>query len=93
VGFLPYDLFPRQGDWSALRAKALVYHLTMACKQEEAPCSTPGVRPFRGHRQRLDRYDDVDFADMKETLRQLGLWLVDQSPDYTYTPPRSMVEL
>jgi hypothetical protein len=53
-----------------------------------------GVRPFRGHRQRLDRYDAVDFEDQAATLRQLGLWLVDQSPDYAYTPPRAkMVEL
>ena len=37
----------------------------------------PGIRRFRGHRQRLDRYDDVDFADQRSTLQELGLWLQD----------------
>ena len=62
-GFLPYDLFPRTGDWASLKGASAVYHLTFACAQEEAPCSTPGVRPFRGHRQRLDRYEAIDFDD------------------------------
>ncbi len=79
VGYLPYDVYPRQGDWAVLRGSAAVYHLTYACAQEEAPCAIPGVRPFRGHRQRLDRYDQVDFADMADTLRSLGLWLVDDA--------------
>ena len=76
AGFLPYDRFPRTGPWAELQPKAEVYHLTYGCMQEEAPCSVAGVRPFRGHRQRLDRYDDVDFEDQAATLRQLGLWLV-----------------
>jgi hypothetical protein len=42
----------------------------------------PGVRAFRGHRQRQDRYEDTDFNDQVDTLRELGLWLVDASPDY-----------
>lgn len=82
AGFLPFDRFPRTGVWSALKAKADVYHLTHGCMQEEAPCSMAGVRPFRGHRQRLDRYEDTDFDDQVSTLRELGLWLVDASPEY-----------
>ncbi len=77
AGWLPFDEFPRTGDWARLKQKAAVYHLTYACMQEQAPCSVPGVRPFRGHRQRLDRYDDVDFDDQKTTLQGLGLWLQD----------------
>lgn len=92
AGFLPYDRFPRTGDWGALKAKADVYHLTFGCMQEEAPCSKPGVRPFRGHRQRLDRYDDVDFEDQTSTLRALHLWLVDQSPTYHVPDEAPMVE-
>lgn len=87
VGFLPYDRFPRHGDWAALqrlvpeRAPA-VYHMTLTCVQEQAPCEKPGIRPFRGHRQRLDRYDDSDFTEMAATLKSVGAWLVDASPDY-----------
>ena len=75
-GFLPYDMFPRTGSWHALGGRAAVYHLTYGCMQEEAPCSRAAVRPFRGHRQRLDRYEATDFDDQVSTLRQLGLWLV-----------------
>lgn len=75
VAFMPYDKFPRHGRWSgALDATALTYHLTVACMQEQAPCGAPGIRPFRGNRQRLNRYDDVDFDDMVRTLKQVGAW-------------------
>ena len=33
VGFLPYDLFPRHGDWPRLAAKAMIYHMTLGCVQ------------------------------------------------------------
>ena len=85
VGFLPYDLFPRHGRWPDLAPKALVYHMTIGCVEEKAPCSSPGVRPFRGNRQRLDRYDESDFDDMVATLRSIGAWLVDASPGYVST--------
>jgi hypothetical protein len=81
VGLLPYDLFPRTGSWEALKARAHVYHLTYACIQEMAPCSTPGVRTFRGHRQRLDRYEQVDFDEQRSTMRQIGLWRLDGNQD------------
>ena len=58
-------------------AQADVYHLTYNCAQEQAPCSVPDVRPFRGNRQRLNRYDETDFEDMRATLKGLGLWLAD----------------
>ena len=61
---------------AALKPSADVYHLTYGCMQEEAPCRVPGIRPFRGHRQRLDRYEAVDFEDMAATLREVGAWLV-----------------
>ena len=81
VGFLPYDRFPRHlragGRWvGGLDKTADVYHLTYNCAQEFAPCSQPDVRPFRGHRQRLNRYDQTDFDDLRDTLKGLGLWLV-----------------
>ena len=85
VGFLPYDRFPRHsrhGGWPSLAAKALVYHVTIGCAQEQVPCSAPGIRPFRGNRQRLDRYDETDFDDMVKTLREVGAWMVDATPDY-----------
>ena len=31
--------------------------------------------PGRGLRQRLNRYDDVDFKEMEGALRQAGAWL------------------
>jgi len=86
VGFLPYNLFPRHGDWPALSASALVYHMTIACPQEQAPCSSPGIRPFHGNRQRLDRYDERDFEDMVRTLRANSMWLVDTHPNYHLNP-------
>ena len=46
----------------------------------------PGIRPFRGNRQRLDRYDETDFDDMVKTLREVGAWMVDATPDYVAAP-------
>ena len=83
VGFLPYDLFPRHGRWPDLAPRALVYHMTIGCAEEKAPCAAPGVRPFKGNRQRLDRYDETDFDDMVTTLRGIGAWMVDATPDYS----------
>ena len=67
AGFLPYNRFPRTGEWAALKATAAIYHLTYGCMQEEAPCSTPGIRRFRGHRQRLDRYEDTEYVRPQPT--------------------------
>ena len=87
LGWLPYDRFPRTGSWDGLQPSAAIYHLTHGCMQEAAPCSVPGSRPFRGHRQRQDRYEKVDFDDMRSTLRALGMWLVDATPSYRYRRP------
>jgi hypothetical protein len=77
VGFLPYDKFPRHStNWPGLAPKAMVYHLTHACAQEQAPCFLPHVRPFRGNRQRLSRYDENDFDEMVATLKGIGAWKV-----------------
>ena len=76
VGFLPYDQFPRHGDWPALAATAAVHHMTITCVEEKAPCFARGIRPFRGNRQRLDRYDASDFVDNVANLRAVGAWLV-----------------
>ena len=66
------------GWTSALAASALTYHMTMGCVQERAPCMEPNIRPFRGNRQRLDRYDERDFEDMRTTLKAVGAWKVGQ---------------
>ena len=41
--------------------------------------SPPGVKPFAGHRQRLDRYDENDFDSYVAAIRPMGLWLVDDA--------------
>ena len=82
VGFLPYNRFPRHGSWPDLAPTADIHHMTLGCVQEKAPCAAAGVRPFRGNRQRLDQYEESDFADMVATLRSVGLWLVDATPEY-----------
>lgn len=77
LGFLPFNVFPRVGDWSLLRNSAAIHHLVADGshgKQYEQPW---GVLPFRGHRQRLDRYDDEDFAAYVKVMREVELWLVD----------------
>ena len=78
VGFLPYNKFPRHGSWPALAASGtpLIYHMTLGCMQEQAPCAAPGIRPFRGNRQRLNRYEASDFDDMVATLKGVGAWRV-----------------
>ena len=78
VAFLPYERFPRHGRWvhGGLEKTALLYHMTIGCMQEQAPCGAPGIRPFRGNRQRLNRYDETDFDDMRTVLKQVGAWRV-----------------
>lgn len=83
VGFLPYDRFPRHSsNWQGLSKTAMVYHLTHACAQEQSPCFVPHVRPFRGNRQRLSRYDENDFDEMVATLKGIGAWKVDNQPPF-----------
>ena len=77
LAFLPYRDFPRIGDWSQLRATAAIHHLVgdgSLGPQYEKPW---GVLPFRGHRQRLDRYDESDFDAYVKVMKDVGLWLVE----------------
>ena len=78
VGFLPHDRFPRIGSWDVHRSAAFIWHLvhdgTLGAWYE-APWAR-GVAPFRGHRQRLDRYDAIDFDAHRKVMKEVGLWLV-----------------
>ena len=74
LAFLPYNEFPRIGGWDGLQSTARIYHLTAdgsLGKQYDQPY---GVVPFRGHRQRLDRYDEEDFDSHEKVMRTIGLW-------------------
>ena len=89
AGFLPHHLFPRSGSWPEWRdAGALVHHITGGDAALGPQHAEPrGIKPFRGHRQRLDRYDEVDFDDYESIMREMGLWLVDGDPEYKYVLP------
>lgn len=83
AGFFPHDQFPRFGSWPLFRATARVHHIVQgdaALGPEHA--EPPGVKPSRGPRQRLDRYDDKDFDDYEDAMRAMGLWKVDDAPEY-----------
>ena len=75
VAFLPYDRFPRIGDWSVLRETALIHSLVGDGSLGDQFAHAFGSLPFRGHRQRLDRYDETDFETYVGVMRQCGLWL------------------
>eukprot|EP00322_Chrysochromulina_rotalis_P018224 CAMPEP_0115839308 /NCGR_PEP_ID=MMETSP0287-20121206/6186_1 /TAXON_ID=412157 /ORGANISM="Chrysochromulina rotalis, Strain UIO044" /LENGTH=395 /DNA_ID=CAMNT_0003292879 /DNA_START=57 /DNA_END=1244 /DNA_ORIENTATION=+ len=75
VALLPHDRFPRIGSWVDHRHQAFIHHLVAdgtLGKWYEEPW---GVLPFRGHRQRLDRYDQLDFDAHRRVMQQVGLWL------------------
>lgn len=57
VGFLPHDVFPRITDqgWAALEPAAAIHHIAGDGSLGEGFSNPIGVKPFRGHRQRLDR--------------------------------------
>lgn len=77
LGFLPFDRFPRIGAWPLLRSNAAIHHLVADGTLGAQYHNPEGVKPFHSHRQRLDRYDDSDFAEYAQTVRRMGLWLVD----------------
>ena len=86
-GFLPFDLFPRVGSWLEHRQRATIHHLVADGGLGAWYDHPPGTKPFRGHRQRLDRYDEIDFDDYERVLKEvstaeINLWLVDEKPDY-----------
>ena len=62
---LPTGLFPPPGEYSAHRAYALV-----------GRSLRPDLDPKRSHRLRLDRYDEVDFENLREAMVKDGLWLL-----------------
>ncbi len=82
-GLLPWDKFPRHykpggaKKWAELSPKALIFHMTVACAEQDAPCGGDALRTFKGNRQRLDRYDETDFVDMANALRAAGAWMLD----------------
>lgn len=59
LAMLPSDRFPRAGTYTAARDTALVGR---------------SLRPFFGHRLRLDRYDERDFTSLREAMVADGLW-------------------
>lgn len=80
AGFFPHDQFPRFGSWPLLKSTAFVYHIVggdAALGTEHA--NPPGIKPSRGPRQRLDRYDEIDFDDYESAMRAMGLWMVDDA--------------
>ena len=54
--------------WPEAAAIAAIHHMVGD--------NVTGVKPFRGHRQRLDRYDEIDFDDYRRVMQEIGLWLV-----------------
>ena len=68
----------------ALRPTATIHHLVGDGSLGEHYKTAFGSMPFRGHRQRLDRYDAQDFETFVGVMRQCGLWLYEASPDFVY---------
>lgn len=67
IGMLPANAFPAPGVYraSADDAAALV-----------GRSAKPDLDPKRSHRLRLDRYDEIDFDDLKGQMVKDGLWLI-----------------
>ena len=84
VGFLPHNVFPRFTDrgWPSLAPVAAIHHIVGDGGLGKGFDAPVGTKPFAGHRQRLDRYDDADFASYKAVMQDMGLWLVDKTPEY-----------
>lgn len=78
VGFLPHDVFPRftNRSWPELAPKAAIHHIVGDGGLGPGFENPEWTKPFPGHRQRLDRYDDSDFASYQKVMQHSGLWLV-----------------
>ena len=70
IGMLPMDRFPGPGQFPELRATALV-----------GRSPRPDLDPKRSHRLRLDRYDEIDFDNLKAQMVTDGLWLLEAHED------------
>lgn len=68
IGLLPASLFPSASAYRRANSTALVGRVLR-----------PNLDPLRSHRLRLDRYDDVDFDQLREAMVSAGLWLLPQS--------------
>ena len=66
IGQLPYDRFPPPGLYRAYRSTAFV-----------GRTPRPDKDPARSHRLRLDRYDEIDFSNLKHAMMEDGLWMMD----------------
>lgn len=66
IGHLPFDRFPPPGLYRAYRSSALV-----------GRTPKPDNDPARSHRLRLDRYDEIDFSNLKQAMVEDGLWVMD----------------
>ena len=62
-----------QGAWDQLQ-EAAIFHLSSDGTLGKAFETANGTVPFRGHRQRLDRYDEADFEAHSNVMRRIGLW-------------------
>ena len=65
LGQLPADLFPLAGDFPPHRMHAII-----------GRSARPDLDPKRSHRLRLDRYDDIDFDNLRKQMVSDGLWLL-----------------
>ena len=61
---LPHDKFPPAGQYVGSKGTALV-----------GRSARPDLDPKRSHRLRLDRYDEVDFDNLRGAMATEGLWL------------------
>ena len=68
LGLLPAHLFPPPSGYPAVRDVALVGRTVR-----------PNKEPARSHRLRLDRYDEVDFDQLREAMLADGLWRLGSS--------------
>ena len=66
IGLLPADKFPSPGQYPASKA----------AKPFVARANRPDLDPKRSHRLRLDRYDEIDFDNLREQMVKEGLWLL-----------------
>lgn len=71
--FLPYDVYPKHGDWALLNETAALHHGPDVTSYGYVPRE-------RGNRLRLDRYDEDDFDAYARAMQSIGLW--DVPPKY-----------